>query len=113
MVTVDVTGGECANGPCGAQYVIRGDGSIEGPEGSPASIPGEQAAAIAALAASTDWDAVRAVPFTGECPTNVDGQKHIYSFPADTGDLVFDSCEFDLSAVPVIEAIDAALFSGG
>ena len=98
VVTVDVTGGECANGPCGAQYVIRGDGSIDGPEGSPASIPAERAAEIAALAASTDWDAVRAVPFTGECPVNFDGQKHIYSFPADTGDLVFDSCEFDLSA---------------
>ena len=62
---------------------------------------------------ATDWGAVRAVPFTGQCPTAYDGQKHVYAFPADAGDLVFDSCEFDLSTVPVIQLIDAALFGGG
>jgi hypothetical protein len=112
VVTVDVTGGECADGPCGAEYVIRGDGSIDGPDGSPASIPAERAAEIAALAAATDWDAVRAVPFTGECPVNFDGQKHVYTFPAATGALVFDSCEFDLSGVEVFTTIDATLFGG-
>jgi hypothetical protein len=112
VVTVDVTGGECANGPCGAQYVIRNDGSIDGPEGAPSSIPAELAEEIAALAASADWDAVRAVPFTGECPTAFDGQKHVYTFPAETGALVFDSCEFDLGGVEVFTTIDAALFGG-
>jgi hypothetical protein len=110
---VSVTGGECPNGPCGADYAIHADGRVDGPDGAPPSIPSAQVATIAALAAATDWDGVRAVPFTRECPTAFDGQKHVYAFPADTGELVFDSCEFDLSAVPVIQAIDAALFAGG
>ena len=68
---------------------------------------------IADQVGRTNWDAVRAVPFTGECPTAFDGQKHIYGFPAPGGDLVFDSCEFDLSGVEVFQTIDKALFAGG
>lgn len=112
VVTVSVTGGECPNGPCGAEYVVYADGRVDGPDGGPTAITSEQVAGIASLAAATDWDAVRDVPFTGECPVNYDGQKHVYGFPADSGELVFDSCEFDLSSVPVIQAIDAAVFGG-
>ena len=113
VLTVDVTGGECANGPCGAQYVVYGDGRVDGPPGAALAIPADQMTLIADQVGRTNWDAVRAVPFTGECPTAFDGQKHIYGFPAPGGDLVFDSCEFDLSGVEAIQAIDQALFAGG
>jgi hypothetical protein len=112
LVTVSVTGGECPNGPCGAEYVVKGDGRVDGPAGGPTTIPPETVARIVSLAASTDWDAVRSVPFASMCPTAYDGQKRVYAFPAAGGDLVFDSCEFDLSNVPVFQAIDAALFGG-
>ena len=112
VVTVSVTGGECPNGPCGASYTIYGDGRVDGLEDPLYAIPGDQMTLIADQVGRTNWDAVRAVPFTGECPTAFDGQKHVYAFPAETGDLVFDSCEFDLSSVPAIQAIDAALFGG-
>jgi|tagenome__1003787_1003787.scaffolds.fasta_scaffold20421922_1 hypothetical protein len=112
LVTVSVTGGECADGPCGAEFAIHRDGRADSPKGGPTSIPAAAAGTIAMLASTTDWDAVRAMPFTGQCPTAYDGQKHVYAFPADTGDLLFDSCELDLSGVPVFRAIDAALFGG-
>ncbi len=110
--TVSVTGGECPNGPCGAEYVVYGDGRVDGPDGGPISLRADALGQIATLAAATDWDAVRSVPFTGQCPTAYDGQKHVYAFPAPGGDIVLDSCEFDLSQVEVIRAIDAALFGG-
>ncbi len=113
VLTVDVTGGECANGPCGAQYVVYGDGRVDGPPGALQAIPADQMTLIADQVGRTSWDAVREVPFTGECPTAFDGQKHIYGFPAPGGDLVFDSCEFDLSGVEVIQTIDEVLFAGG
>ena len=112
VFTVSVTGGECPNGPCGAEYVVYRDGRVDGPSGGPAAITGAQLARITGLAGTTDWDAVRAVPFTSMCPTAYDGQKHVYAFPARGGDIVLDSCEFDLSQVEVIQAIDAALFGG-
>jgi hypothetical protein len=53
---------------------------------------------------------VRSAPFAGECPTAYDGQKHVCAFPARGGDVVIDSCEFDLSHRPATKAVDAALF---
>ena len=112
VFTVSVTGGECPNGPCGAEYVVYGDGRVDGPAGGPATIPAAQLARITGLAGTTDWDAVRSVPFASMCPTAYDGQKHVYAFPARGGDIVLDSCEFDLSQVEVIQSIDSALFGG-
>jgi len=113
VVTVEVIGGECPNGPCGAQYVVYADGRVDGPSEALQAIPGDQMTLIADQVGRTNWDAVSEVPFTGECPTAFDGQKHVYGFPAPGGDLVFDSCEFDLSNVEAIQTIDAALFGGG
>jgi hypothetical protein len=112
LVTVELTGGECANGPCGSTYVIHADGRVDGPPAAPRSVSPDEIAKLVALRSATDWDAVRSVPFTGDCPTATDGQKSVYAFPADTGDLVFDSCEFDLSGVEVFQVIDRLLFAG-
>ena len=110
-MSVVVVGGECPGGRCDNEAVLYGDGRVEGP-GAHGPVAADDVARISELIDATDWDAVRAVPFTGECPTAFDGQKHVYTFPADTGDLVFDSCEFDLTSVPVIQAIDRALLGG-
>jgi hypothetical protein len=112
LVTVTVTGGECPSGACGAEYVVHRDGRVDGPDGHRA-IPVDQIDRIADEVSRTDWDAVRSVPFSGDCPTAYDGQKHVYAFPSSGGDLVFDSCEFDLSRAAVFQAIDAALLAGG
>ena len=62
------------------------------------------------IAAFVAFAVVRSVPFAGECPTAYDGRKHVYAFPARGGDVVIDSCEFDLSQGPATKAVDAALF---
>jgi hypothetical protein len=92
--------------------VVHGDGQVDGPTGGPTSIPAAQLAHITGLVATTDWEAIRLVPFASMCPTAYDGQKHVYAFPAPGGDVVLDSCEFDLSHAEVIKAIDTALFGG-
>jgi hypothetical protein len=110
--TVSLSGGECPNGPCGSEYVVHVDGSVNGPADALMTIPQDQMDVIADQVGRTNWDVVRSVPFTGQCPTAYDGQKRVYAFPARGGDVVVDSCEVDLSQVEVIRSIDAALFGG-
>lgn len=112
LVTVDVTGGECPSGPCGAEYVVYVDGRVDGPADGARAISKDQMDLIAAEVGRTNWDVVRSVPFTSMCPTAYDGQKRVYAFPLRGGDVVVDSCELDLSRVRVVRMIDAALFGG-
>jgi hypothetical protein len=57
---------------------------------------------------------VRAVPFTGECPVNFDGQEIIFEFDAPGGSERIASCETQIDAAhPVFAAVLAALESVG
>ncbi len=113
LVTVETSGGECPQGPCGDHYVIHRDGRVEGSRGEQPRLSPDLVQGIARLAANTDWNAVLARPFTGECPTAFDGQKVVYTFETVGGPVVLDSCEVDLSGVEAILAIDDALFAPG
>lgn len=113
LVTVETRGGECPGGPCGERIVIHRDGTVETARSDATAgppIPAETVALIAGQIATTDWTAVRAVPFTGECPTAFDGQETVYTFPTAAGVQVFSSCENDLSGVEVFTTIQETLF---
>ena len=59
---------------------------------------------------ATDFDAIRARPFTGECPVAFDGQEFIYEFGAPTGVERIASCETEIDPDnPVFAATTAAL----
>lgn len=111
LVTVETSGGNCQQGPCGSRYLVHLDGRVERSDGERQQLSSDQLARIVELAAVTDWAAVRARPFTGECPTAYDGQKVVYTFERADGPVGLDSCESDLSGIAVFAAIDEALFA--
>ena len=113
LVTVEYRGGECPEGMCETVMVIERDGRVH------RTVPDEfethrvDADAIRALEAAivaADFGAIRARPFTGECPVNFDGQEVIYTFSAPSGEQRLASCEIEIDPEhPLFFAVDAVL----
>lgn len=117
LVTVTTRGGECFDGPCGSSIAIERDGSVHEaakPPNDLGTVPDDVLTALDAAIKTTDFEAVRAVPFTGECPVNFDGQEWIYEFGAPGGLERIASCETEIDpANPAFAAVTAALQSVG
>jgi hypothetical protein len=115
LVTVTTRGGECVNGPCGSTIVIERDGRVHqvGPQAADLGrLPVEALGAIDGAVKTTNFDAMRARRFTGECPTAYDGQQTIYEFGAPAGTERIASCETEIDPnQPVFAAVSAALQS--
>jgi len=115
LVTVTVRGGECPEGPCGGTTVIERDGRVH----QTAPVAGELGGlsddlftALDTAVKTTDFDVVRARPFTGECPVNFDGQETIYDFGTPGGRERIATCETEIDPNhPLFLAVTAALFS--
>jgi len=113
LVTVVTRGGECPDGACGSATVIARDGEVHQIEPVAADLGEVPPAILTALDAAiktTDFDAIRAVAFTGECPVNFDGQEVVYEFAAPGGVERIASCETEVDPDhPLFAAVDAAL----
>jgi len=113
LVTITTRGGECVDGPCGSVTVIGRDGAVRTTEPAAAELGALDPAVLAALDAAiktTDFDAIRARPFTGECPVNFDGQEAIMEFGAPGGVERIATCESEIDpANPVFAALIAGL----
>ena len=115
LVSITTRGGECPDGACGGTTVIERDGTVHITEPDPFQIgvvPPDVLSALDEAIKTTDFAAVRAVPFRGECPVNVDGQEQIYEFAAPGGTQRIASCETEIDPNhPLFAAIDAAMGS--
>jgi hypothetical protein len=117
LVTVTTQGGECVDDPCGSTIVIERDGRIH--QATPAeadlgSAPPNALAALDTVVRTTNFDAIRARKFTGECPTAFDGQEIIYEFGAPGGVERVSSCETEIDPnEPVFAAVSLALQAVG
>jgi hypothetical protein len=115
LVTVTTRGGECVNGPCGSTIVIERDGRVHQvmPQAADlGALPAEALGALDRAVKTTNFDAIRARKFTGECPTAYDGQETVYEFGAPTGTERIASCETEIDPnQPVFAAFTAALRS--
>ncbi len=115
LVTITARGGECVNGPCGGTTVIERDGRVH--QTAPVAadlghVPPEVLSALDAAIKTTDFDVIRARPFTGECPVNFDGQEQIYEFGAPGGVERVATCETEVDMEhPVFLATTVALQS--
>ncbi len=115
LVSVTVRGGECPEGPCGSTTVIERDGRVHQTAPLAAemgALSGDLLTALETAVQTTDFDVVRARPFTGECPVNFDGQETIYEFGAPGGTQRIATCETDVDPNhPLFKAVTAAIFS--
>ena len=116
LVTVTTRGGECINGPCGGTIVIERDGRIHQTVPTAADlgqVPADVLTALDAAIKTTDFDVIRARPFTGECPVNFDGQEQIYEFGAPGGVERIATCETEVDPNhPLFVATTVALQIG-
>ncbi len=116
LVTYTTRGGECIEGRAARRSMIQVDGSVH--QTAPAAahlgqVPADLVTALDAAVKTADFAAIRAVPFTGECPVNFDGQEQIYEFGAPGGVERIASCETEIDpAHPVFAATTAALVGG-
>ena len=117
LVTITTRGGECFEGPCGSVTAIAQNGEVHQVEPDVAelgTVPAEILSALDAQIKTTDFATLRAVPFQGECPVNVDGQEVIFEFAAPTGVERIASCETRIDPDhPLFLAVDAALTAVG
>jgi hypothetical protein len=113
LVTVTTRGGECFEGPCGGVIAIARNGLVHQLEPTPADLgelPPELLTALDAVIKTTDFAAIRANAFAGECPVNFDGQEVIYEFGAPGGVERIASCETEVDPDhPLFAAVTAAL----
>lgn len=115
LVTVTVRGGECPEGPCGSTTVIERDGRVHQTApvaGELGALSGDLFTALDTAVKTTDFDAVRARPFTGECPVNFDGQETVFEFGTPGGTQRIATCETKIDPDdPLFLAVTAALVS--
>ena len=113
LVSVSVHGGECVGGPCGGTMVFERDGRIHQTEPAPTELgqlPDDVLVALDAAVKTTDFDVIRARPFTGECPVNFDGQETIYEFATPSGIERLESCQSEIDpAHPLFAALTNAM----
>jgi hypothetical protein len=113
LVTITTRGGECPEGMCEAVTIIERDGRLHVTKPEVADLGTIPTAALAALDAAvrtTDFAAIRARPFTGECPVAFDGQETIYEFAAPSGIERLESCQSEIDpSHPLFAAITAAV----
>ena len=113
LVTVEAHGGRCLQGECRTLVAIEADGLVHQIEPLEAEIhraTDEAIDAYGAALAVTNFDAIRARPFTGECPTAFDGQELIYTFATPAGPERISSCEVDIDPhAPLFAAVNGML----
>jgi hypothetical protein len=115
LVSVTVRGGECPDGPCGSTTVIERDGRVHQTglvAAEMGALSGDLLTVLDTAVTTTDFAAIRARRFTGECPVNFDGQETIYEFGAPGGTQRIATCETDVDPNhPLFRAVTAAIFS--
>jgi len=113
LLTVRLEGGMCMDGPCDSAVILERDGRVHSAAKPPNDLGRVAADAYTALDAAiraTDFAAMRAKPFTGECPIAFDGQKQIFEFSVGTSTERLDSCESELDwSSPLFVAMVAAM----
>jgi hypothetical protein len=113
LLTVESRGGECMDGPCGSTVIVDRDGTVRSADKPPnvlGTIPAAQMAALDAAIKLTDFALLKSRPFTGECPTNFDGQEFIFEFAAPGGTERIATCEVQVDyALPLFVAVSTAL----
>lgn len=114
LLTIRSEGGMCVNGGCWSEQQIKADGSFTATDNTGAQTSGTlDAAAVAELTqqiAATDFEKIKAQPFTGTCPLAFDGQEYTYTFQTLSGPQTIASCKVGIDeASPLFQTIAGLL----
>ena len=113
LVTVQMRGGMCPDGACDSSVTLERDGRVHSsakPPNNLGVVPAAQMNTLAAAVAGTDFAALKARPFTGECPIAFDGQELVFEFATLTGTQTLASCQVEIDwGHPLFIAVGAAL----
>ncbi len=112
LVSVTTRGGECVGGPCGSTATLDRDGRVHlaaKPPNDLGTVPLGSVRALEALIAATDFAAIKAHPFAGQCPTAFDGQEYVFEFVTPGGVQRIASCEVAIDwGSPLFVAVSTA-----
>jgi hypothetical protein len=113
LMAVISRGGMCPAGACESAFIVERDGLVHLAAKPPNDIgqvlPDDLAALEQAIAAA-DYEEIRSHPFTGMCPTAVDGQELVFEFNAPAGIERIESCRVAVDySDPLFKAVDKAI----
>jgi hypothetical protein len=93
--------------------ILERDGKVHSaakPPNELGTVPANTMATLTAAVSQTDFAALKAHPFTGECPVNFDGQELIFEFNVGSTVQRIASCEVEIDwGHPLFVAVGAAL----
>ena len=89
------SGGLCVDGPCHWETAIYSDGTII-VQGVTKKLASNELVDLNSSIAWTDFDQIRATPFTGTCPAAYDGPMYAFEFSASQGVEALNSCETEI-----------------
>lgn len=106
LVTMASEGGRCPYGVCRSDLVLLMDGTYSFTEGKDAAKIGTVDSAdlveLTQQIQAMDFAAIKARPFSGDCPTAYDGQEWIFEFTTNGSVETLRSCQtqIDLQSAP-------------
>lgn len=107
LVHVLLRGGHCRTGECRSEVTITAWGSVQRDDGSAVVVPQVLLIALVDAIRATDFDAILARPFTGECPTAYDGQEAVFTIATPDGPVEIASCSVEVNPnAPLFLALD-------
>jgi hypothetical protein len=113
LVTVELRGGLCVDGPCDTVVILDQDGRVHAaakPPNDLGVVPPAQVDMLEKLIAAADYGTIKGRPFTGECPTAFDGQEFVIDFTTTSGIQHIASCQVEIDwGHPLFVALSAAL----
>jgi hypothetical protein len=110
LAVIEASGGHCRTGDCSSRVQISAGGSAQRDDGAPVPIPPVVFDRLVQAIRGTDFAAVQARPFVGDCPTAYDGQEFTYSFATPAGPVSFSSCEVAIDAThPLFVVLEEAV----
>jgi hypothetical protein len=112
LAVYETRGGECPDGPCGERIEIYTDGTVKYEDGPLGVASPELLDRLRRAIQATDWDAILAVPFEGECPVSFDGQEQVYTFNVNGGAVVVASCTTSVDSATEPFSIVQEILSG-
>lgn len=103
VVGIRSFGGLCPGGEvCQSELTIFADGTYlvvhDDMSGSRGQLNPGKVEALVEIIRQTDFEAVRARPFTGTCPTAYDGQESVFAFYTGGGVEEVDSCQTEIDS---------------